>query len=281
MTQIILPKTLVLPLHPKWAAMVTTGKKTIEVRRRFTKTGTMPILGLVYTTTPIKAITTLVTLTTQTTRTIAQIDALQAKTHIPSTMLDTYLDTHGLAIALQDPKPLTQAIPLNTLRTQYQFTPPQNFCYPTPTLVADVLNALTSPITAPVNLANLPATHPLFKTARSLYKGFDTWLERNKTRRAWGYFDKTTLVGLAIMADKPAGTKLCTFTTQRGYGAQFHRDLMARETTPLYAELPPIKGIQSFFLSKGWTQTATDKPDTMRVVYQPPPFLQEKKNPPV
>lgn len=124
-------RSIILPLHPKWANQVLKGSKTVEIRKTFARKDALPTLALIYTTQPVKAIEGVVTLTGIETKTLEELMALKGETQVEDEHLKTYLGNRtGLAVFLAQPRKLRTPIPLSEMRA-WGHEAPQSFCFAT------------------------------------------------------------------------------------------------------------------------------------------------------
>lgn len=132
---------LILPLHPRWATSILIGLKTVEVRRKFTQSDNLPATALIYTTSPVKAITGYATISRSELLPESQIRMLRHQTCIPDQELSAYLrGGTGTVAHIESPRTLFDPIPLDMLRERFAFTAPQNFAFSTPALDAFVFS---------------------------------------------------------------------------------------------------------------------------------------------
>lgn len=123
---------LVLSLKPHWAAEILAGRKSIEVRRRFPIRDMAGRTALIYTTSPVKALTGQARVVSVERLSVDALADLSAQTRIPDRVLRAYLDTHGFAIRLESAQTWEAPMVLPDLRARFGFTPPQSFCYAKP-----------------------------------------------------------------------------------------------------------------------------------------------------
>lgn len=256
--------TLILPLHPKWAGLIQTGVKTIEVRKTFSPKCSLPTPVFLYTTTPRKAITGRATLTHITDETPSQMAALERQTCVPADHLTAYLGSRtGRAAHLSNPQMLDTPIPLDTLRERYGFTAPQSFCYAKDAMEADLLKAPTHSMRVmPLQGADLPIIHPLINLIRLSYPNAHDWFGKvaDENRPCYGLYKNGEWVGMAIMAIRsPTHRKLCSFiSSEPGTGSLFLNALLEQErqlgTKTLHGDaLNKNEGVLRFFKRNGFT----------------------------
>lgn len=128
-------RDVVLSIKPNYADQILSGRKTVELRRRFSGSVPKGALALIYSTTPTKALTG-----------AALIDDVQRlpiselwRRHeigacVPRSYFDRYFGglDEGYAIVLNDPRPLKRPLELENLRVLCGFHPPQSYQYASP-----------------------------------------------------------------------------------------------------------------------------------------------------
>lgn len=125
-------RDVVFSIHPGHADKILRGEKTVELRRKFTEEFEPGGLAMIYSTSPIKALTG-----------VAKIRDVQRlklptlwKEHrekfcVRKNDFDTYFAglERGYAIHLNEAQPLPRPIHLDELRVRCGFAPPQSFQY--------------------------------------------------------------------------------------------------------------------------------------------------------
>ena len=125
-------RDVVFSIHPGHADKILKGEKTVELRRRFTEEFEPGGLAMIYTTSPVKALTG-----------VAKIRDVQRlklpmlwKEHkekfcVQKNDFDSYFAglERGYAIHLNEAQPLPRPIYLDELRVRCGFAPPQSFQY--------------------------------------------------------------------------------------------------------------------------------------------------------
>jgi predicted transcriptional regulator/DNA-binding XRE family transcriptional regulator len=122
-------KDVVFSIHPGHADKILKGEKTVELRRKFTEEFEPGGLAMIYSTSPIKALTG-----------VAKIQRLKLPTlwkeHrekfcVRKDDFDNYFSglERGYAIILNAARPLPRPIHLHELRVRCGFAPPQSFQY--------------------------------------------------------------------------------------------------------------------------------------------------------
>ena len=125
-------RMIVLSLKPRFADGVLTGAKTVELRRAEPKI-VVPTRGLIYSTSPVRALVgTCIVTRVETDRLADLLQRFGPRTGINRReFLDYFKGVEkGTALMLSDPDVLLRPIPLTRLReTSQGFTPPQSFAY--------------------------------------------------------------------------------------------------------------------------------------------------------
>lgn len=125
-------KDVVFSIHPGHADKILKGEKTVELRRRFTEEFEPGGLAMIYTTSPVKALTGVAK--------IRDVERLKLpmlwKEHkekfcVRKNDFDSYFAglERGYAIHLNEAQPLPRPIYLDELRVRCGFAPPQSFQY--------------------------------------------------------------------------------------------------------------------------------------------------------
>ena len=210
-------------LHPRWAAAVFDGTKTLEVRKRFLSDSAFPAMAAVYATGPGGGVVGLLRATGQRRVDRAALEGpLAQATQVPSDLLDTYLGGQETAtvVALARPTRFTQALSLDGLRA-LGHTPPQLATFVKP----EAWNALaTRPVFGtqgrvwrfrPVDVSTLPLASPVLARPLSLYApAFDAWWGKVQAeqRPCYGVDVDGALAALAVLKPTGPGTvQLCLF----------------------------------------------------------------------
>nr|WP_237547406.1 ASCH domain-containing protein [Streptomyces sp. SID5476] len=120
-----------LSLHPRFATAILTGTKTVELRRqRVAVPPGTPVI--IYTTSPVMALTGTARLTGVDTAAPGQIWRRHRKNcGISKAEYTAYMDgaARASALLLDSPRPLSSPVPLDHLRTTSAFHPPQSYRY--------------------------------------------------------------------------------------------------------------------------------------------------------
>lgn len=125
-------RDVVLSIRPQHAEKILTGDKTVELRRRFVGEVGAGSLALIYTTSPVRALTG--------SAEIQEVQKLPVKdlwqrhrvaACLPRGDFDAYFEglEYGYAILLSRPKQLVRPVELAELRKRFGFAPPQSFQY--------------------------------------------------------------------------------------------------------------------------------------------------------
>lgn len=130
-------KNIVISIQPKWADLIKSGAKTIELRRRFPK---LPAgsTALLYESAPVCSITARLRIGLVEE---LPIDELWSRHSAASCVDECYFGEYyadrvvGYAIHITECVALPKAEPLKDLRVEIAFTAPQSWAYAKPELV--------------------------------------------------------------------------------------------------------------------------------------------------
>ena len=130
-------RDVVLSIKPEYSAKIVTGKKTVELRRRFSPRVQAGTIVLIYASSPTRALTGIARI----------VDVLHAPTSliwkkyrddacIGRSEFDSYFagTETGFVIKLRGARPLRRVLELRELRERFSFEPPQSFLYAPPEL---------------------------------------------------------------------------------------------------------------------------------------------------
>ncbi len=125
-------KDFVLSIRPQHAVKILAGDKTVELRRRFIGEVGAGSLALIYTTSPVQALTGSAEI--QEVQKLPVRDLWQrhrVAACLPKGDFDAYFGglEQGYAILLTHPKQLTRPVGLAELRERFGFAPPQSYQY--------------------------------------------------------------------------------------------------------------------------------------------------------
>lgn len=125
-------RDLVLSLKPHWAEEIFSGRKTVEVRRRFPIAADMELRALIYTTSPVKSLTGEVRVVSAQRFDLDELkENWTERSRVSAEMMDAYLGDLGAGVLLFVERPVRYEtpIPLAQLRDRFGFTPPQSYAY--------------------------------------------------------------------------------------------------------------------------------------------------------
>lgn len=131
------PRDIVFSIKPQYSEQILDGAKTVELRRRFSALVRPGGLALIYTTTPVRALTGAATIAGVIRKTPSAIwkdfgeQACVSRAHFRSYFAGV---SSAVAIKLCDPVRFSKPIELAELRGRYSFEPPQSFLYASPEL---------------------------------------------------------------------------------------------------------------------------------------------------
>ena len=136
-------RDVVFSIKPQYSERILDGAKTVELRRRFPASVPVGTMALIYTTSPVRALTGVVEIeevVRQTPTTIWKDYAEQAcVSHSHFRSYFSGLST-AVAIKLRNAVRLCRPIELAELRERFSFEPPQSFLYAQPELRRAVQN---------------------------------------------------------------------------------------------------------------------------------------------
>jgi predicted transcriptional regulator len=122
----------VLSIRPTFTNRILSGEKTIELRRRFPRLGSSNCLALIYSTSPVQAIVASACLAEVSVHRVSMLWRLYGQAAaIARTEFDSYFRgvKKGFALHLTHIIPFENPIPLTDLTRQFEFSPPQSYCY--------------------------------------------------------------------------------------------------------------------------------------------------------
>jgi predicted transcriptional regulator len=133
-------KHIVISIQPKWAGLIRSGKKTIELRRRFPRLS-LGSLAYLYESSPTRALTAFLHIGAVHELSLAELWNVHGKASCveESHFVEYFRDRAvGYGIHITRCAPLPVVVPLTELREKFAFTAPQSWAYATPKLVASV-----------------------------------------------------------------------------------------------------------------------------------------------
>lgn len=130
-------RDVVFSIKPQYADPILSGRKTIELRRRFPIDVPKGTAALIYTSSPTRALTGIAEIEGVVKQPPEKIwRSFAEEACIAREDFDAYfagLD-HGFAIRLARARPLRRKVELSELRDRFSFEPPQSFLYAKPEL---------------------------------------------------------------------------------------------------------------------------------------------------
>ncbi len=130
-------RDVVFSIKPKYSRKITTGEKTIELRRRFPMSVPVGTTALIYETSPTRALAGIAEIGEVHRREPQDIwKNFGEQACITRKDFDAYFTgvDHAYAIELKHGRRLPRALELSELRERFSFEPPQSFLYATPKL---------------------------------------------------------------------------------------------------------------------------------------------------
>ncbi|OAI30878.1 hypothetical protein A1351_00670 [Methylosinus sp. R-45379] len=133
-------KHIVISIQPKWAGLIRTGSKTIELRRRFPRLPAGAVAYL-YESSPVCSLTALLRIGAVHELPVAELWKLHGNASCVDELHFTeyFADRDfGYGVHLTQCMPLARVLPLTELRSKFAFTAPQSWAYASSKLVASV-----------------------------------------------------------------------------------------------------------------------------------------------
>ncbi|QUS38084.1 ASCH domain-containing protein [Tardiphaga alba] len=129
---------IVISIQPKWAGLIRSGRKTIELRRRFPR---LPAgsLAYLYESSPVCSLTALLTICAVHELSVSELwNVYGGHSCVDEAHFASYFEGRdvGYGVQIADCVSLPNAIPLAQLREQFAFTAPQSWAYASPKLVS-------------------------------------------------------------------------------------------------------------------------------------------------
>ena len=124
-------RTLFISIKPRYAAMIFSGKKTVELRRTEPRVGKGDKM-IVYVSSPTKEVTGVCTVTEIEKDSPAKLwHRIRDKAGVTKEEFDDYFDgaCQAVAIHVHKPKMFGNPVCLVTLRQDFSIQPPQSFRY--------------------------------------------------------------------------------------------------------------------------------------------------------
>ena len=123
---------VVLSIRPTYMARILDGRKTIELRRRFPTDMPPDALVLLYSTSPVQAIVGSAHLETVTQCPVRRLwREFGTEAAVTRAEFDAYFDGResGCALRLSDVQAFSSPLHLTDLTREFEFSPPQSYCY--------------------------------------------------------------------------------------------------------------------------------------------------------
>lgn len=125
-------RDVVLSIKPNYSKSILDGRKTVELRRRFPVSAPNGTLAYIYSTSPVKAMVGTAAIRNVLKLPIEQLWAeFETTASIERDQFNAYFEglEQGFALILDDAKAFSRPLPLNELRENFGFEPPQSFLY--------------------------------------------------------------------------------------------------------------------------------------------------------
>jgi predicted transcriptional regulator len=127
-------RNVLVSIRPIYASRILSGKKTVELRRRFPEVGVIGGVALIYSSSPVQAIVGYAHIKRVLKLPIREIWAKHGESScISKTEFDRYFSNLeiGFAVLLEGAKPLKRQVNLACLVDQFGVVPPQSYRYVT------------------------------------------------------------------------------------------------------------------------------------------------------
>lgn len=125
-------RDVVLSIRPQYSEKIISGIKTVELRRRFPVSAPQGTVAYIYSTSPIRAMVGVAQIKDVLKLPIAEIwHRFSDMAFIKKEEFDKYFEgiDYGFALLFERAKPFSEPMPLEMLRKQFGFEPPQSFLY--------------------------------------------------------------------------------------------------------------------------------------------------------
>jgi predicted transcriptional regulator len=125
-------RAFVLSIRPTYIERILDGRKTIELRRRFPTEIGAAALVLLYSTSPVQAIVGSARLTAVSQRSLRALwREFGTEAAVTRSEFDAYFSGagQGCALRLTDVHEFESPIHLTDLAREFEFSPPQSYCY--------------------------------------------------------------------------------------------------------------------------------------------------------
>lgn len=121
-------------IKPVYADRILDGRKTVELRRRFTEAEVVGSLAFIYSTSPVRELVGYARIRDVRRLRVREIwREYRDAAGIEKADFDAYFEGRrdGWVIELEEPKRLADGVPIADLRERFGFVPPQSFRYVT------------------------------------------------------------------------------------------------------------------------------------------------------
>jgi predicted transcriptional regulator len=119
-------------VKPTFADKILDGRKTVELRRKFTDAEVIGSLAFIYSTSPVRELVGYARIRHVRRLRVRDIwNKYRDHAGINKSEFDSYFAglSEGYAIELEEPKRLNSGVPIARLRARFGFVPPQSFRY--------------------------------------------------------------------------------------------------------------------------------------------------------
>jgi predicted transcriptional regulator len=123
---------VIFSIKPKYAEEIMTGRKTVELRRRFSNVAVIGARAFIYSSSPVKEMIGYATISDVRCLPIDKIwEIYGQEARISRVDFDHYFEgvNEGYVIALQAPQRLRESISMRSLQERFGFRAPQSYRY--------------------------------------------------------------------------------------------------------------------------------------------------------
>jgi predicted transcriptional regulator len=138
------PRTIILSVQPKWATLIQSGQKSIEIRKRFPR-HLAALKAYIYETSPRCELTAAVQMGSIHELPVEDLWRIYGKAScVEEQCFAAYFRDRNIGVAVEITKhvPLTGSWKLQHLREVFGFTAPQSWAYASPLLVEAIAMSL-------------------------------------------------------------------------------------------------------------------------------------------
>jgi predicted transcriptional regulator len=119
-------------IKPNYAEKILDGRKTVELRRKFTQSAVVGSLAFIYSTSPVRELVGYARIGDVRRMPVGEIwRQYRDEAGIAKADFDAYFEgrSDGYVIVLEEPTRLSNSVPIADLRSRFGFVAPQSFRY--------------------------------------------------------------------------------------------------------------------------------------------------------